>query len=224
MDFDPKALLDNALAVGNGALGYLVILALTFFEGETVVIVAAVLAYQGKMNPFLVGISGCVGSFLGDQLWFAVGRHYGTPLLNRWPELGKKIDWAFRMVRKYQTLYILGFRFVYGVRNVSPFVIAMSGVSRLRFIALNFIAASVWAATFTAIGYFSGQALDHVFGEHQTKVLLALAGVGALVGIAIVARRYVKRRNRKAAEAAGADPAESAATTSAAAAPAEPVE
>lgn len=181
--------------------GYAAILILTFIEGETIVILAGIAAYQGYMNIYLVGLSGFTGSFLGDQLYFALGRRYGTPLLARWPQLTKKIEWAFELVRRYENLYILSFRFIYGVRNVSPFVIGISGVSRVKFFLLNACAAILWASAFSAGGYFFGHALEKVLGENQTKALMILAGVGAAVGMAMYIRNQVRaRRLRKAAE------------------------
>lgn len=180
--------------------GYLAILLFTFLEGETIVILAGIAAYQGYMNIFFVGIAGFTGSFLGDQLYYAIGRHYGTPLLGRWPQFARKIDWVFNILRRYETLYILSFRFIYGVRNISPFVIGMTTISRVKFVALNFIAAAVWASAFSSGGYFFGHALERTVGEHQTKVLLVLAAVGLTVGIALLVRRHLReRRLRKEA-------------------------
>ncbi|MBF0092937.1 MAG: DedA family protein [Alphaproteobacteria bacterium] len=189
--------------------GYLAILVLTFLEGETVVILAGIAAYQGYMDIYLVGVSGFAGSFLGDQFYFTIGRRYGVSLLNRWPQMSQKIEWAFKLVRRYETLYILSFRFVYGIRNISPFVIAISGVSRLKFLVLNACAAALWAASFSAGGYFFGHAMEKFLGEHQSTALMVLAGLLALVGLFALIRGQIRaRRLRRAAEAEAAAPSE----------------
>ena len=182
--------------------GYAAIVCLTFLEGETIVILAGIAAYQGYMNIYLVAAAAFAGSFSGDQLYFTLGRRYGSPLLDRWPEMSKKIDWAFDLVRRYETLYILSFRFVYGVRNVSPFVFGISGVSRLKFILLNSIAAAAWASAFAAGGFFFGHALEKALGEHQTKGLMILAGVGVIVGIVMLIRGKLKRKSAPVASPA----------------------
>ena len=56
--------------------GLLAILVLTFFEGETVVIVAGFLAHEGYFNPYTLGITAFLGTFAGDQLWFYLGRRH----------------------------------------------------------------------------------------------------------------------------------------------------
>ncbi len=147
--------------------GYLGIIVWTFLEGETVVIVAGFLGSQALMNPWAVMLSAFFGSFCGDQMYYYIGRRYGTPLLARWPTMRKKTDWAFKLVRKHETVFILSFRFIYGVRNVSPFVIGISGVPRLRFALLNLVAAFIWANAFTWGGYFLGHALEKWLGEYK---------------------------------------------------------
>lgn len=184
--------------------GYLAILIITFLEGESIVILAGIAAYQGLMDPWLVLLCALVGSFCGDQFYYTIGRRYGTRLLDRYPTLRGKTDWAFKLVRKNETLFILSFRFIYGVRNVSPFVIAMSGVPRLRFMALNFIAALIWALAFTFGGYFFGQALEHFLGEHQMKVLIGLAVLALVIWLFTFIRRKRRERRIREEEAAAA--------------------
>ena len=53
--------------------------------------------------------------------------------------------------KQHQNLLILGFRFLYGLRSVTPFVIGMSGISWLRFALLNVIGAGIWASAFAEL-------------------------------------------------------------------------
>ncbi|WP_185961260.1 DedA family protein [Telmatospirillum sp. J64-1] len=191
--------------------GYLGIIGLTFLEGETVVILAGIAAYQGYMDISLVMASAIAGTFCGDQLYYYIGRRYGTPLLERWPNMRKRVDWVFRILRKYETAFILSFRFLYGVRNVSPFVIGMSGVSRLRFGGLNLLAAMVWAAAFAFGGYYFGHALEKFLGEHQTDVLFGLGGLALVAGgLSWLRNRYKARKRRQEEQADMAETAETA--------------
>lgn len=174
-----------------GSWAYLIIIAWTFLEGETVVIVAGILASQGWLDVWAVFLCALSGSFSGDQMYYYIGRRYGTPLLDRWPTMRSKIDWAFRLLRKYETVFILSFRFIYGVRNISPFVIGISGVSRLRFFVLNLIAAIIWATSFSFGGYYLGYAMENYLGEYKYHAL------GAFVGAAVAFGLYSWMRNRR---------------------------
>lgn len=175
--------------------GYFAILLLTFLEGETIVVLAGVAAAQGLMNPLLVGTCSFIGSFFGDQLYYTIGKYYGRSLIVRWPHLQLKIEWAFKLVRKYQNLYILLFRFIYGVRNISPFVIAISGVSWPRFLSLNIIAALLWATIFTSSGYFFGYAVEQLLSKYRVLMPLLLLFLAFFISAIIIIYRKVKKKN-----------------------------
>jgi membrane protein DedA with SNARE-associated domain len=167
-----------------GYLLYPLILVWTFIEGETVVIITGALASEGKYNISveLLALCAFAGSFLGDQLYYYIGRRYGTPLLNRWPTLGSKIEWAFELVKTHPTLFILSFRFIYGVRNIAPFVIGISGVSRIKYFVLNFLAAMIWAHSFAWGGYLLGRAMEAWLGDHKWTVLGGFVAVAVIFG------------------------------------------
>jgi membrane protein DedA with SNARE-associated domain len=157
--------------------GYWLIFATTFIEGESVVLIAGVAAASHHMSLPWVIFAAYVGSYLGDQLWFHVGRRYGQRLLLRFPRFQGPANRVFRLLERYDTGFILTFRFVYGVRNVTPFALGMSNVSALRFAGLNFIAAGMWAVTFAGAGYLFGHAVISVVGDMKAYigyVLLAL--------------------------------------------------
>ncbi|MBI5163396.1 MAG: DedA family protein [Magnetospirillum sp.] len=186
---------------------YPVILVWTFVEGETVVIITGAIAAEGSthINVELLALFAFAGSFCGDQLYYYIGRKYGTPLLARWPTLGAKVDWAFRLVKTHPKLFILSFRFIYGIRNVAPFVIGISGVPRLTYFALNFIAAQVWAHTFAWGGYLLGTALEDWLGSNKWLLLGGFVAVAS--GVALFGWWRQKRRLRAldAAEAVASE-------------------
>ncbi len=183
--------------------GYLAILAGTFLEGETIVIIAGYLSTKGMLNPWLVALCAFSGSFCSDQLMFMLGRYKGPSVLKRFPRLDKNTEKARRLLLKYETVLILGFRFVYGVRNVTPILLGTSGVSHLKFLALNFIGGVVWALTFTFAGYYFGRAVTH-YMENIANVEVWI--IGGVVALAIFFWWRSRRRNaaevRKAVEIA----------------------
>lgn len=164
------------------ALTYPIVLAATFIEGETIVILCGAMVHELKINVELLALFAFAGSFLGDQLYFYIGRRYGTPLLGRWPTLTHKIDWAFHLVKDHPTLFILLFRFIYGIRNIAPFVIGISGVSRMRYFILNFIAAQIWAHSFAWGGYELGRALERWMGSNRWMVVAGFFLLAFVVG------------------------------------------
>jgi membrane protein DedA with SNARE-associated domain len=156
-----------------GFLLYPFISAWTFVEGETVVLVTGILAAEGKfaINVELLALAAWTGSFLGDQLYYYIGRRYGAPLLKRWPSLSERIDWAFEAVNRAPATFILSFRWIYGVRNAAPFIVGIAGVPRVKYFILNLIAAGVWAHSFAWGGYYMGRKLEDWMGDSKWFVL-----------------------------------------------------
>ncbi|MCL2162583.1 MAG: DedA family protein [Betaproteobacteria bacterium] len=140
--------------------GYVVILVWTFLEGETCVIVAGMLvaAREVDLNLWLIALSAFGGSFAIDQIMFALGKYKGESMLRYFPRMAKNVDKASRLFKKYDVALILGFRFIYGVRNVTAILLGISRVNHAKFFILNFIGASVWALTFTFGGYYAAKA------------------------------------------------------------------
>ena len=174
--------------------GYYVILVWTFLEGETVVILAGMFSKKLHLDPALIALCAFCGSFLSDQVMFSLGKYKGESVLRYFPRVARNVDKAGRLFKKYDTILILGFRFVYGVRNVTPILLGISGVSHLKFFLLNFIGAAVWALSFSFGGYYAGRAFMKVMGlvgHGIFYVLLAALVAGGLIWF-IRARRSVK--------------------------------
>ena len=188
------------LAADYGDYIYPIIFAWTFLEGETFVIFGGVLAHQGYLDWTLLFLSAWIGSFSGDQFYFWVGRRWGKDLLLRFPRWQIGAEAALEMLRRYNTWFILSFRFVYGVRNFASFAMGMAGVPPLRFLVLNFIAAFVWALSFAGFGYIFGEALEAVLGDLVETFGYVMLGVFAFVVCLITfihkyqARRFAQRR------------------------------
>lgn len=185
-DFDVMALLRR--------YGYYVILVWTFLEGETVVILAGMFSKKLHLDPLLIALCAFCGSFLSDQVMFSLGKYKGEAVLHYFPRIAKNVDKAARLLKKYDTILILGFRFVYGVRNVTPILLGISGVSHKKFFGLNFIGAAVWALAFSYGGLYVGAAFMEVMGlvGHGIFYVLVLALVLAGLIWYIRARRAVK--------------------------------
>ena len=179
---DPHALLHD--------YGYWTLLIWTFLEGETVVIIAGILAQQGYMDTKLIALCAFCGSCTSDQLMFLLGKYKGRAVLERFPRLARNADRAERLIRRYETFLILGFRFVYGVRNVTPILLGINRVNHLKFLALNVMGAGVWALTFTYGGFFFGTLFEKYMSGASHMIFYLLA---AAVAIAVLVW-YIRRR------------------------------
>src|SRR5438105_6476010 len=186
----------NQLIADNGACFYVIAFIWTFLEGETVILFAGFAAAQGLVDPVLLLIFAWLGSFAGDQCYFWLGRNFGVRLLDRFPRFRHGVDAALSWLERYDTGFILSFRFIYGVRNFSSFALGLSAVRWKRFLRLNFLAAGVWAATFVAVGFFLGHAFRAVLGDIARSFGLVMLGVFVAVagGMWLLHRTHRRRR------------------------------
>lgn len=177
--------------------GYPILIIGTFLEGETVMILAGVAAHLGYLSLDWVIICGFSGTLLGDQLYFFLGRRHGKSMLAKHPGWLAPAERVFETLKRHQNLLILSFRFLYGIRTVTPFAIGMSDVSYLRFTLLNIAGAGVWAIGIASAGYYFGQAVELVLGDIKKYELEVMAAIVVFASLIWFIRFYRQRRSRQ---------------------------
>jgi membrane protein DedA with SNARE-associated domain len=162
--------------------GVAAVFAGAMLEGETAVVAGGLIAHQGLVAwPAAFGAA-ALGSFLADQFFFAAGRRYrDRPLVQRWTRK-RAFAKALDMLERYPIGFIFAFRFVYGFRTVSPIAIGTSRVPTATFVPLNAAAAILWAALFTGLGYWFGEAVTEAAGRLRPSRHTLLIGVAVLSG------------------------------------------
>jgi membrane protein DedA with SNARE-associated domain len=176
--------------------GYLAVVVGTFFEGETVLVLAGLASHRGYLSLPAVIAAGFVGTLAGDQLYFQLGRRRGEAFLARRPRLRARIGRARGFLERHHVAFILGFRFLYGLRTVSPFAIGMSDVPFARYLLLNAIGALIWAVTIALLGYSVGQSAEIVLGrarEIEAWLFAGIAATGAIVWLVYLVRTRARR-------------------------------
>lgn len=174
--------------------GYLAILLVTLFEGETIVLLAGAAANFGYLDMRWVVATGLVGSVAGDQLWYFLGRWWGPRIIslrNSWRERAERIH---RHLRRHQDLLIFTFRFYYGLRAVTPFAIGSAHVPKMRFFVLNFASAVLWTVSFAFAGYFLGGATEQLVADRRYLPYALCASALAVLVVAVLMRRRAAKK------------------------------
>jgi membrane protein DedA with SNARE-associated domain len=167
--------------------GYLSILLGTFFEGETILIAAGVMAHLGYLKlPYIMGMA-FIGSLSGDQFFFILGRIKGQPLLSKFKKIQSRMDKVHILLDRYNDLIMIGFRFVYGIRILTPIVLGMNHkVSARRFLLFNVLGAIVWSIAVSLGGYLFGEALHLIMKgvkQYELKIIMGIVIIGLLAWI-----------------------------------------
>jgi membrane protein DedA with SNARE-associated domain len=138
--------------------------------------------YAASSGAFALGtlIAVCwFGSFVGDAIRFWIGRRYGAGLLKKYPWLERNVRIAIRLADRYYLLMILFHRYPHGIRGIAAFAYGMSRLPWSTFLALNFVAAGMWACAVVSIGYAFGQVSEKLMND-------ASSGLGVVMLIAFL--------------------------------------
>jgi membrane protein DedA with SNARE-associated domain len=176
--------------------GYIVILLGTFFEGETILVLAGYLAHRGLLSLPGIAVAAFTGTFAGDQLYFFIGRRRGLAFLDAHPSWKAKAGRVLRMIQSHPNLIALAFRFIYGIRTITPFLLGTSGMAPWRFMALNGVSALAWALAISALGYVLGHTAELVLHDIKRYELMLMGAIIA-TGILIWTLRFLAEHSRR---------------------------
>jgi len=176
--------------------GYLALFVGTFLEGETIMVLSGLAARRGFLDLPWVMLVGGLGSLLGDQFFFFLGRRHRDRQMVRFPTLRDKMIRAARLLDRHRVPVMLGFRFLYGLRAVLPFVIGTGPVRAPVFLALNLLGAAIWAIVVAWGGYALGAALEAFLGKLKHYELAAFGGLAGL-GLVVWLVSYWRARRRR---------------------------
>lgn len=157
--------------------GYLAVFLGTFLEGETILLAAGFAVHRGLLDGLPVFSLAFAGAALGDQVGFFLGHWRGAALIARFPSLARHAPRIQELLLRHDTLFILGNRFLYGLRIAGPVLIGASGVAPRRFVVLNLIGAAIWAAIIMAAGYAFGAVLTSLLEDIKRFEEILLLGI-----------------------------------------------
>jgi len=179
--------------------GYLAVFLGTCLEGQGVLLLAGFFAHRGYLNLPVVLLLAFAGSFIGDQACYVLGRLKGRLLLDRHPAWQPRASWILARVSTHERWLLLAFRFVPGVRMLTPIVLGLAKYPQRRFAVYNLIGGALWSVSIGLLGYFAGHAAGRVFDkvkEHEIKVICGLLAIGLFAWL--VRRLWLARRARAA--------------------------
>lgn len=174
--------------------GYYAILVAGFFEGETILILGAYAVHEGYLSMLPVIGCGALAAFGADQTYFFLARHRGAHLLQGRPRLARRIARVSSFVARHPVGTIFLMRFAWGFRIVMPAALGMGRLSAKAFLALDAVAAVVWA---TAIALFGIRitALAHAIAGplHAREQELIASAFAIALAVAFVRHRKSRR-------------------------------
>jgi membrane-associated protein len=167
--------------------------------GETVLLFAGFLAFQGQLRLIPAILAAMAGATIGDSLGFCIGRYGGEAFVNRY---ARRFDWASRrydeaqrLMVKYGPWAVFTGRFITGLRVFAGPLAGALLMPYPRFLLFNFTGAVTWATAIGCAGFFFGaswQRLVRWLGRIDSAVLILLLAVTI---VALITHRVRRKRS-----------------------------
>ncbi|HET9051436.1 MAG TPA: DedA family protein [Candidatus Dormibacteraeota bacterium] len=166
--------------------------------GETILVLGAVLAGQGKASAAGIALAGWIGAVAGDNIGYLVGRRYGERL-TALPVVRRILDprraaVAQRFFRRRGWLAVFLGRFVAILRIFAGPLAGMNGMPWRVFVVANAAGGAIWVGIVVTVGVLVGNSAETIVSR------AGYAGLGGAVVLAAAA--YVFHRRRTTAERA----------------------
>jgi membrane-associated protein len=202
-------LLLGAIISVSGSLGYALpaIIGLESLgipsPGETALILAAVLASQGKLQIWLVIVIAAASAIVGDNVGYLLGRKLGRRVLTAPGPLQARrtevIDAGDRFFAKHGAKAVFIGRWIALVRFAVAWLAGIEHMPFRTFFIYNALGGITWATAYGLVGFYAGKAAADAITKYGVWAALALV----VLIVAFVAWHVVRERRRKAGAADG---------------------
>ena len=166
--------------------------------GETALVLAAILASQGKLQIWLVILIGVSSAIVGDNIGYLLGRRYGrTVFMARGPFMHHRVN-AIRygdgFFKRHGPKAVFLGRWIALVRFATAWLAGINHMPFRLFFFWNALGGITWGITYGLVGYYGGHAAAHVLAQ------AGLVGLGVMVAMAVGGWIVVRRRERRMTE------------------------
>lgn len=193
-----------------GQYGYLIVAAFIFFEGiaipfptDATLVTAAAFAAHGRLSVPIIFAIASVCSTAGTTIAFVLGRRGGNFFEHHSAKVHPAILSRTRsFFDRHGASAIVAGRFIPFARMLISPMAGLSAMSIARFSVFNAIGATIWSATFCAVGVFFGQHPPAFGGGIARGALVVTLGL-AVITLVIVAGGYLVEESDAAWRAEG---------------------
>jgi membrane protein DedA with SNARE-associated domain len=163
--------------------------------GETALVLAAVLASQGKLHIWLVLVIGIASAIIGDNLGYLLGRRFGRDaVLAKGPlhsHRQRAVAYGDGFFKRHGSKAVFLARFIALVRFAAAWLAGINRMPWRVFLFWNALGGLCWGLAYGLLGYYVGKAAAGVLTD------LGIAGAALLVLMLFATVGLVWRRERR---------------------------
>lgn len=160
--------------------------------GETALVLAAVLASQGKLQIWLVILIGVSSAIAGDNIGYLLGRRFGREVLEAPGPFHRRrvevIGAGDRFFERHGPKAVFFARWIALVRFAAAWLAGINAMRFRQFFFWNALGGISWGVTYGLVGYFAGSAAADAISTFGIYAAVALA-VALVVYVAVKLRR-----------------------------------
>jgi membrane protein DedA with SNARE-associated domain/rhodanese-related sulfurtransferase len=157
---------------------------------------------SGAIDPLLPIAAIVAATLIGNSVWFAAGRRYGTGVLKLLCRLSLSADTCVARTEnafgRWGLSSLVVGRFLPGVSLVAPPLAGALGMKWSKFLILTGAGAALYGLVVVGAGMLLGEQIESALGELQAMGWQALAGIVAALALYIAARWGWRRRVARA--------------------------
>ena len=161
---------------------YIVFFIGIFLEGEFILLSAVIAAHQGILNIWLVIPIAIFATISSDMVYFNLGKHKAEKWLSK-SKFASKFEIVNQQLRNHRTKMLLSYRFLYGMRMITPFVLGTQKLEFAKFLKYSIISTVIWCIILVGLGYAFGEFIINSL-KHIEKIEYYF--IGCLIVFAIV--------------------------------------
>jgi len=163
--------------------------------GETSLVLAAVLASQGKLQIWLVIVIAAASAIVGDNIGYLLGRRFGREVLEAKGPFHKRrlrlIAAGDRFFERHGPKAVFFARWIALVRFAAAWLAGINDMRFIEFFVWNALGGISWAITYGLVGYFAGSAAADAITSFG---LYAAVGLGVILVGGYAAIKVRERR------------------------------
>ena len=153
--------------------------------GETMMVVAGIMAYNNHGSYIGMIVASALGTVLGMQFSYEVGRRLGTKAVDKYGSyIGLtpyRMTKAAEFFNKFGNIVIVIAYFLPGVRHILGYFSGISRIDAKRFHIYSTIGGIFWVVVFITLGYVLGSSAPHAFKLlHKYGTMLFILAIAAL--------------------------------------------
>jgi membrane-associated protein len=153
--------------------------------GETALVLAAVLASQGKLQIWLVIVIGVASAIVGDNIGYFLGRKIGREVLEAPGPFQRRrvrlMAIGDRFFDKHGPKAVFIGRWIALVRVAAAWLAGINHMRFREFFFWNALGGITWGTTFGLVGYFGGNAAANVIAKFGVIAAIVLGVVVVVV-------------------------------------------